>query len=163
MDVTHIDCGADGWGHLAAVIDCHDRQIVGFEFALRARAKEAERALEEACLNRFGTLRPSGATPIIRSDNGLIFQSRKFRAACKDYRLAQEFVTPYTPEQNGMIERVFRSLKEECVWLQNFTDFEEARREVTSWINFYNTERPHQSLGYLSPEQFRAQQLQQVA
>ena len=46
----------DGWGHLAAVIDCHDRELVGFEFALRGRAKEAERALEEACIARFGTL-----------------------------------------------------------------------------------------------------------
>jgi transposase InsO family protein len=51
---------------------------------------------------------------VLRSDNGLIFQSRRFRAACKDYRLRQEFITPYTPEQNGMIERFFRSLKEEC-------------------------------------------------
>lgn len=163
MDVTHIDCGKDGWGHLAAVIDCHDRQIVGFEFALRSRAKEAERALEEACLARFGTLRPDGATPVLRSDNGLIFQSRQFRAACKDYRLTQEFVTPYTPEQNGMIERFFRSLKEECVWLTNFADFSEAKHAVSSWIKFYNAERPHQSLGYLSPEQFRAQQPQKVA
>jgi putative transposase len=57
----------DGWGHLAAVIDCHDRQIIGFEFALRGRAKEAERALEQACLARFGTLRPTGDTPTIRS------------------------------------------------------------------------------------------------
>ena len=87
MDVTHVDCGADGWGHLAAVIDCHDRQIVGYEFALRGRAREAERALEQACLARFGTLRPTGATPVLRSDNGLIFQSRRFRAACRDYRL----------------------------------------------------------------------------
>jgi putative transposase len=163
MDVTHIDCGRDGWGHLAAVIDCHDRQIVGWEFALRARAKEAERALEEACLARFGTLRPDGATPVIRSDNGLIFQSRRFRAACKDYRLSQEFVTPYTPEQNGMIERWFRSLKEECVWLENFEDFEQARAAVAGWIRFYNAERPHQSLNYMSPEQFRAQQQEQVA
>ncbi|MCZ7607426.1 MAG: IS3 family transposase [Planctomycetota bacterium] len=163
MDVTHIDCGKDGWGHLAAVIDCHDRQIVGWEFALRARAKEAERALEEACLARFGTLRPDGATPVIRSDNGLIFQSRRFRAACKDYRLSQEFVTPYTPEQNGMIERWFRSLKEECVWLENFENFEQARAAVAGWIRFYNSERPHQSLNYMSPEQFRAQQPEQVA
>ncbi|MBE7490244.1 MAG: IS3 family transposase [Planctomycetes bacterium] len=163
MDVTHIDCGADGWGHLAAVIDCHDRQIMGYEFALRSRAKEAERALEEACLARFGTLRPDGATPVIRSDNGLIFQSKRFRAACKDYRLSQEFVTPYTPEQNGMIERFFRSLKEECVWLQNFDDFEQAKAAVASWIRFYNSERPHQSLNYMSPEQFRAQQANQVA
>lgn len=163
MDVTHIDCGRDGWGHLAAIIDCHDRQIVGCEFALRARAKEAERALEEACLARFGTLPPDGATPVIRSDNGLIFQSRRFRAACKDYRLSQELVAPYTPEQNGMIEGFFRSLKEECVWLENYENFEQARAAVAAWIRFYNQERPHQSLNYMSPEQFRAQQVHQVA
>jgi len=61
--VTHVYCGKDGWGHLAAVIDCHDLvhacvnpAIVGFEFALRGRAREAERALEAECLSRFGTL-----------------------------------------------------------------------------------------------------------
>lgn len=48
MNLTHVYCGAEGWGHLAAVIDCHDREIVGYEFALRGRAKEAERALEQA-------------------------------------------------------------------------------------------------------------------
>lgn len=163
MDVTHIDCGRDGWGHLAAVIDCHDREIVGYEFALRGRAREAERALEEACLYRFGTLRPTGSRPTLRSDNGLIFQSRRFRGACHDYRLAQEFITPYTPQQNGMIERVFRSLKEECVWLENFEDFHQARRRIRAWITWYNEERPHQSLGYLSPREFRAQQRQLVA
>jgi putative transposase len=163
MDLTHIYCGADGWGHLAAIIDCHDREIVGFEFSLRGRAREAERALEEACLSRFGTLRPEGPTPTIRSDNGLIFTARRFRAACRDYHLAQEFITPYTPEQNGMIERFFRSLKEECVWQANFADFAEARRAITSWIAWYNAGRPHQALGYLSPRQYRTQQLQAVA
>jgi putative transposase len=97
--------------------------VTGYEFALRGRAKEAERALEEACLARFGTLRPKGSTPVIPSDNGLNFQSRRFRADCHDYRLRQEFITPYTPEQNGLIERFFRSLKEECVWLHNFGSF----------------------------------------
>jgi len=119
MDVTHIPFGGDGWAHLAAVIDCHDREIVGWEFTPRGRATEAERALEEACITRFGTLRPQRATPVIRSDNGLIFQSRRFRRACRDYRLQQEF-TPYTPEQNGLIERFVRSLKEECTWQTTF-------------------------------------------
>ncbi len=54
---------------------------------------------------RFGTLRPQGSTPVLRSDNGLIFQSQRFRAACRDYHLRQEFITPYTPEQKGLIER----------------------------------------------------------
>jgi len=163
MDLTHIDCGADGWAHLAAVIDCHDREIIGYELALRARAKEAERALEDACIARFGTLRPDGETPVVRSDNGLIFQSRRFRAACRDYRLRQEFITPYTPEQNGIIERFFRSLKEECVWQHNFASFTEARAAVTRWIDWYNNSRPHQSLGYHSPRQFRNSQTRSVA
>lgn len=163
MDVTHIPCGRDGWGHLAAVIDCHDREIVGWEFALRGRAKEAERALEEACIARFGTLRPRGRTPVVRSDNGLIFQSRRFRAACRDYRLRQEFITPYTPEQNGMIERFFRSLKEECTWQHVFSGFREAKAAIARWIRWYNEERPHQALGYRSPLEYRAQQLTAVA
>jgi putative transposase len=148
-DVTHVDCGRDGWAHFAAVIDCHDRELIGHEFALRGRAKEAERALEEACLERFGTLRPAGATPVVRSDNGLIYQSRRFRAACRDYRLTQEFITPYTLEQNGIIERFFRSLKEECVRQHNFTSFDHARRELTAWIRWYNKERPirHWAIG----------------
>jgi len=40
--------------------------------------------------------------------------------ACRSYGFKQEFVTPYTPEQNGIIEKFFRSLKEECVWQQVF-------------------------------------------
>ena len=163
IDLTHIYCGLDGWGHLAAIIDCCDREIVGYEFALRGRAREAERALEQACLARFGTLRPEGPTPTIRTDNGLIFTARRFRAACRDYRLSQEFITPYTPEQNGMIERFFRSLKEECVWQHNFANYADARTTIERWIRWYNERRPHQALRYLSPHQYRAQQLQAVA
>jgi putative transposase len=122
-----------------------------------------QRSQREACLARFGTLRPTGPTPVVRSDNGLIYQSRRFRAAYRDYRLPQEFITPYTPEQNGIVERFFRSLKEECVWQHVFRDFAEARREITTWIHWYNTERPHQALGYRSPVEWRAQQLTLVA
>lgn len=42
MDLTHINCGRDGWAHLAGVIDCHDRELIGYEFALRGRAREAD-------------------------------------------------------------------------------------------------------------------------
>lgn len=87
MDSSHVYCGQDGWAHLVAVIGCHDREVVGWEFALRGRAQEAERALEMACLTRFGTLRPTGETPVLRSDNGLVFLSRRFREACTFYRL----------------------------------------------------------------------------
>ena len=62
--------------------DCHDREVIGYEFALRSRAKQVERAVEAACLRRFGILRPVGA-PVLSSVNGLIFQSRRFRQACR--------------------------------------------------------------------------------
>ena len=163
MDITHISCGSDGWGHLVAIIDCHDREVIGYEFAKRGRAREAERALENACLRRFGTLRPEHQRPTLRSDNGLVFQSRRFRATCHDYRLPQEFITPYTPEQNGLIERFFRSLKEECAWQHNFRNFSEANRTIGRWLHWYNHDRPHQSLGYKSPLEFRAQKLKLVA
>ncbi len=93
----------------------------------------------------------------MRSDNGLIFQSRRFRAACRGYRLRQEFITPYTPEHNGLIERPFRTLKEECVWQHRFASFAEARREVLSWLHYYNTRRPHSALGYISPAEYLTQ------
>jgi transposase InsO family protein len=70
-----------------------------------------ERALEEACLARFGTLRPERPTAVVRADNRLMFTARRFRAACRDYRLSQEFITPYTPEQNGMIQALLPLLE----------------------------------------------------
>ncbi len=136
---------------------------MGYEVALRGRAKEAERAIEATYLARFGTLRLGGTPPLLRHDNGLIFQSRRFRQACRDYRLHQEFITPYTPEQNGLIERFFRSLKEEYVWQHRFAGFEEARQTLNRWIRWYNEERPHQALQYRSPRQYRQQQDVQVA
>ena len=79
--------------------------------------------------------------------------------------LAEHFGMDYETELRssrnvhaGLIERFFRSLKEECVWQHNFADFHEARRAIHQWIQWYNQERPHQSLGYLSPLQYRAQQ-----
>lgn len=76
---------------------------------------------------------------------------------------AQEFITPDTPEQNGMIQRFFRSLKEECVWQHTFQTFEEARRIIWAWIHWYNESRPHSALGYRSPVQYWAQHSTRVA
>lgn len=70
---------------------------------------------------------------------------------------------PYTPEQNGIIERFFRTLKEECVWQHVFPTLEEARRIFRNRIHWYNHGRPHSALGYRSPTQYRAHQSTQVA
>jgi putative transposase len=62
-------------------------------------------------------------------------------------------MTPYTTEHHGMIERWFRSLKEECVWQLSFRTFNEARHAISTWIRWGNEECPHQALGYCNPRQ----------
>jgi putative transposase len=75
----------------------------------------------------------------------------------------QEFITPYTPEQNAISERYFLILKEECVWQQMFQAFEEVRRIIRDWVHRYNHGRPHCPLAYQNLIQHRAQQSIHVA
>ena len=92
----------------------------------------------------------------LRSDNGLVFGAKAFVNVANRYGLVQEYITPYSPEQNGMIERFFRSLKEECIWLRRFKNRDDAFRVIADWIDFYNCERVHSALGYKAPREYRA-------
>jgi putative transposase len=69
---------------------------------------------------------PSGSK--LHHDNGLVFGSRGYRALVQDYGLTQEYIAPYTAEQNGLCERFIRTFKEECCWIQRFASMAEARR-----------------------------------
>ena len=155
-DLTHVYCGRDGWCHVPIVIDCADRELIGWRISRRGNAQTAEAALEDALIRRFGPGAQQRKKLVLRSDNGLVFLARSYRQTVKDYGLSQEFITPYTPEQNGIAERVIRTLKEECVWLQSFTCIEEAELAIGRWVEKYNTFRPHESLGWMTPaERYR--------
>jgi len=52
-----------------------------------------------------------------------------------------------------MIERLFRTMKEQCIWLHNFKSFEEAQAIIGQWVMWYNTQRPHQALNMKTPKQ----------
>jgi putative transposase len=91
-----------------------------------------------------------------RSDNGLLFTSQRYTATVRAYGLQQEFVTPYSPEQNCLIERFIRSLKEECVWQHRFESISHARNVIGRWLRHYNNKRLHQALGYQASAQLAA-------
>ncbi len=153
IDMTHLFTKQDGWCHLVAVIDCCDRYLVGWRFSMSGKAGISAGALEDALIRQG--LVPGDQGLVIRSDNGLVFGSKRFHETVNKYKLQQEYITPYTPEQNGMIERFFRSFKEECVWQQSLTTFDEAYNKIADWIDHYNNDRPHSALGYATPAEFR--------
>lgn len=150
-DLCRIWGGRDGWLSLALVIDCHTRELLGWHLSRSGKAKTAEAALEQALITRFGTLGRVPAPFLLRSDNGLVFTSRSYTRLVRSYGLKQEFITPHCPQQNGMVERVIRTLKEQCVHRHRFETQQHASRVIGDWIRFYNTRRPHQALGMKTP------------
>ncbi|MFZ9162664.1 MAG: IS3 family transposase [Burkholderiaceae bacterium] len=152
-DLCRVWAGRDGWATLALVIDCHTRELLGWHLSRSGKAKTAEAALEQALIARYGTLGRVARPFLLRSDNGLVFTSRSFTALVRSYGLKQEFITPHCPEQNGMVERVIRSLKEQCIHRQRFETLQHASRVISDWIHFYNHRRPHQALAMKTPAQ----------
>jgi putative transposase len=133
------------------MIDCCSRELLGWHLARSGRSKTAESALEHALIARFGTLGKVPQPFLLRSDNGLVFTSRSYTALVRSYGLRQEFITPYTPEQNGMVERVIRTLKEQCAHRHRFESLQHPSRTIGDWIGFYNNRLPHQALGMKTP------------
>lgn len=155
-DLAMVWCGRDRWCHIAIVIDCCSREVLGWRLSKRGNAKTAESALEEALIHRYGHLGRVPDDLLLRSDNGLVFTSKMYTRTVRAYGLQQEFITPYSPEQNGLVERFIRSFKEECVWQHRFESIVQADAVIRRWMRHYNTERPHQALGYQVPVQIAA-------
>lgn len=150
-DLCRIWTGRDGWSTLALVIDCHTRELLGWHLSRSGKATTASSALEHALIARYGTLGRVAKPFLLRSDNGLVFTSRDYTALVRSYGLQQEFITPHCPQQNGMVERVIRTLKEQCAHRYRFETIQHASRVIGDWIRFYNHQRPHQALGMKTP------------
>jgi len=150
-DLCRIWGGRDGWLTLALVIDCCTRQLLGWHLSRSGKASTAVAALEQALITRYGTLGRVRTPFLLRSDNGLVFTSRSYTKLVRSYGLQQEFITPHCPQQNGMVERVIRTLKEQCAHRHRFENQQHASRVIGDWIQFYNHRRPHQALGMKTP------------
>ena len=99
IDTTHLFTQQDGWCHLTAIIDCCDRTIVGWRLSKTGVAKIAAAALEDALRGR--KISETGASLVLRSDNGLVFGAKPLVALMNRWKLDREYIVPYTPEQTG--------------------------------------------------------------
>lgn len=152
--MTKFWCGQDGWASLFAIIDHCDREIVGFRFSKNGRAERAREALDEAVAYRFQSPLLVPTDLELRTDNGSQFGARLFVDEIDRLGINLTRTAYLSPQGNAIVERFFRTLKEECVWQHRFTSFQEAEQVISEWIRYYNEERMHSRLGYRPPRAF---------
>lgn len=136
---------------LVLMIDCFSRELLDWRVSRSGKSRTAEAELEQALIVRFGSLGRVTEPFLLYSDNGLVFTSHSYTALVKSYGLKQEYITPYTPQQNGLVERMIRTLKEQCIHRHRFETLQHASRAISDWIQFYNHQRPHQALEMKTP------------
>jgi putative transposase len=133
---------------LISVIDGYSRYIVHHELRMHMQEYDVEITIQRA-LEKYPE-----AKPRIISDNGSQFLSRDFAEFLKLTGLNHIRTSVNYPQSNGKIERFQRTISEECLTKVSMIDLEDARRQISKYIIFYNTKRLHSSLFYLTPEDF---------
>ena len=151
-DLCRVRGGKDGWLSLVLVINCHTRQLMGWHLSRTGKASTAAAALEQALIARFSTLGRGSEPFLLRSDNGLVFTCRDYARLVRSYGLQQKFITQHYPQQNGMVERAIRTLKEQCINRHRFESRTHALRVIADRIAFYNRQRPHQALKMMTSD-----------
>jgi len=91
---------------------------------------------------RYGCLSEVPTPFLLRSGNGLVFNSRSYTALVKSYGLQREFITPFSPKQNGTVERVIRTLKDQCVRRHRFETLQHASRVLVYGSAFTTASSP---------------------
>jgi putative transposase len=144
-DITYIPM-AKGFIYLVAIMDWHSRAVLAWRISNTLHDDFCVDALEEA-LRRFG------APEIFNSDQGSQFTGGDFTGMLKDRGIKISMDGKGRCMDNIFIERLWRSLKYEEVYLHAYTSVNEAKAGIGKWLTFYNEERLHQAHDYRTPRQ----------
>ena len=145
-DITGIGT-AEGWLYLAAVVDIYSRYVVGW-----AMSKERDEQLVTKAVEMALTQRKPGAGLVHHSDRGSQYTSQGYLTLLQQYEIQVSMSRKGDCYDNALMESFFGTLKEECVERQTYQTRAEARSSVFEYIEvFYNRQRRHSSLGYVSP------------
>lgn len=154
-DMTKIYVEGHGWMYLVIVLDWFSKKIVGFHADMRSRSTDWLKALDQAVNAQF----PKGVKGHklkLVSDNGCQPSSNAYHRYCLQTEIEQIFTSYGNPKGNADTERVIRTMKEEVLWLNEWSRPEDVVAKTRDWIRFYNERYPHSSLSYRSPNEAEA-------
>jgi putative transposase len=157
MDITYIPM-AKGYCYLAAVVDWFSRRVLAWRLSITMEASFCIEAVEEA-------LEKHGHPEIFNTDQGSQFTAQAFTGLLSDRGIAISMDGKGAWRDNVFVERLWRSVKYEEVYLKAYASVNEARASLGTYFAFYNTRRPHQALDGRTPDQayFTPQQLPAAA
>jgi transposase InsO family protein len=148
-DITYVRTD-EGWLYLAAILDAHSRRVVGWSLADHLRTELALAALDMALDRR----RPAPGL-IHHSDRGTQYLALAYAARLAERHVRQSVGCPGTCWDNAVAESFFATLKTELLHRQAWPTRQQARTAIFEYIEaFYNRQRRHSTLGYLSPADF---------
>ncbi len=152
-DITYLWTEA-GWVYLAVVIDLFSRKAIGWSIGSSLQTQLVSDALRMAIENR----RPDGRRLLHHSDRGCQYTSDAYQTTLRRLGIECSMSRTGCCYDNAAMERFFWSLKHEWTNHNKFANLKEARLSVFKYIEtFYNPVRLHQTLGYLSPDQYEAE------
>ena len=154
MDITYIPM-ARGFVYLAAVVDWFSRKVLAWRLSITMDADFCIEAVEEA-LARYG--KPE----IFNTDQGSQFTSIDFTGLLLKHGIKISMDGKGAWRDNVFVERAWKSVKYEEVYLKAYASVPEARASIGKYLDFYNGRRPHQSLGRLTPDQAYFNALQPI-
>jgi putative transposase len=151
-DITYLPT-AKGWVYLAVVLDLFGRKVVGWAIGNSLETTLVSEALRRAIENR----RPDGKRLLHHSDRGCQYTSDAYRQTLRTLGIECSMSRTGNCYDNAVMERFFWSLKQEWTNHESFENLAGARLSVFKYIEtFYNRVRIHQTLGYLTPDQYEA-------
>jgi len=145
-DITYIPMKA-GFVYLVAIMDWYSRRVLAWRLSNTLDSSFCVEALREA-LDGFG--KPE----IFNTDQGAQFTADAFTSVLRAHDIAISMDGRGRCLDNIFVERLWRSVKYEEVYLHAYADMREARDGIDRYLAFYNHERPHQALGYQTPAAF---------
>ena len=155
MDITYIPM-ARGFVYLAAVVDWFSRRVLSWRVSIGMEVDFCLAAVEEALANY-------GRPEIFNTDQGSQFTSAAFTGLLLEHAIAISMDGKAAWRDNVFVERLWRSVKYEEVYLRAYDSVAEARASIGRYLDFYNRKRPHSSLDARTPDHAYFTNLQQVA